>query len=62
MFTVCSGFVIQVTEWKYFIPVTRYESLKNKVQFVPTCPVLTGPVAFYNSEPVTCQFNFIHTP
>jgi len=42
-----SGFVIQVTEWKYSFPITRYSSLSNKVYFVPTCPVFAGPVTIY---------------
>ena len=40
---------MQVTEWKYSIPVTRYGSLSNKVYFVPTsctCPVIAGLVTF----------------
>ena len=40
-----SGFVIQVMElMKYSIPITRYDSLINKVYFVPTCPVFAGLV------------------
>ena len=35
-----SGFVMQVTKWKYSILVIRYDSLSNKVYFKPTCTVL----------------------
>jgi len=38
-----TGFAIQVTK-RHSIPVTRYDSLSNKVNFVPTYPVFIGPV------------------
>ena len=47
------GFVIQVTEWKYSISITRYYSLSNKIYFVPTCSVFAGPVTY-----VGCLYPF----
>ena len=42
------SFVIQVSEWKYSILETRYNSLSNVIYSVPICPVFTGPVTFCN--------------
>jgi len=36
------GYSIQVTEYKYSIPVLRNDPLSNGLQFVTTCPVFAG--------------------
>jgi len=37
------GYIIQVTEYKYSVPILRNDMLSDRVQFVLTCPVFTGP-------------------
>ena len=43
------GFMMQVTECTYSVPILRYDMLDDGQQFVPTCPVFAGPVTYHKT-------------